>query len=335
MMKNGDEILICPKVAIVILNWNGESDTIELLSGLLSVTYPALMLIVIDNASEVVSVEVLTEWIEANCKKVRQHEEKAVFEAEHEYGHESIEVRLIRSSRNLGFCEGNNLGIAEAVRLGAEYVLLMNNDTLVTPGFLEPMVSAASDRLAGLVGGIITYCDDKERVWWAGGKFDAFLNTARLYDGEKITAIGDNESFSTEWISGCMMMIPSRIYKELGGLPAYYFIWGEEWDYSLMISNAGYRLVVATGSVICHKVGRSLGIMQPLNYYYGIRNGLYLRKKYLSRARWFFWFAYYMMNRTIRYLHLMLTGRVDLVRAGCSAITDFVRGKSGKWDDHD
>jgi hypothetical protein len=71
--------------------------------------------------------------------------------------------------------------------------------------------------------------------------------------------------------------------------------------------------------------------MKPLNYYYGTRNRLIFQRRYLPGHYWYPYFAYYLVNRTARFTQLMLQGRSDLVRAGVAAITDFLLGKTGKW----
>jgi GT2 family glycosyltransferase len=247
-------------------------------------------------------------------------------------GDRDQEFVLIRSPENLGFCAGNNVGMRWAFANGADYVLVLNNDTLVSPDFLEHMVEVAeSNESVGLVGGVITYCSDPDTVWWAGGSFNRYLIAKRIHEGESVSVVPAPEPFETEWISGCMMMIPSWVYSELGGFDEDYFIWSEEWDYSIRVAKAGHKLIVSPEARICHRIGRSLGIMKPLNYYYGIRNGLLFQRRHLPAYLWYPFFCYYLVNRVVRYAQLYLLGRGDLVRAGLDAIVDFMKGKTGKW----
>ncbi len=193
-------------------------------------------------------------------------------------------------------------GMHWAFANGADYVLVLNNDTVVNPGFLAPMVEVAeSDESVGLVGGVITYCSDPDTVWWAGGRFNAVLDASRNHDREPISAINEVSPFETEWVSGCMMLIPRRVFSEVGCYDESYFIWSEEWDYSVRVARAGYRLMVAPKARICHKIGKSLGVMKPLNYYYGIRNGLMFKRKFLPAVKWYPYFVYYLINRAVRY----------------------------------
>lgn len=326
------------KAAIVILNWNGWQDTVELLSSLKEATYEPLLVIVIDNAStDQRSVKEIRGWLDTNqvSHSSCRHDvgssalDKSQLSISWDFGKFFL---LIESTHNLGFCAGNNLGMECASILGAEHILILNNDTLVSPNFLEPMVEvAANDSQVGLVGGIITYCPDQQTIWWAGGEFDRFLNARRLLDTRSIEELPDKPSFETEWVSGCMMLIPTRIYQTFGGYEEDYFIWSEEWDYSLRVRQGGFHHVVATKSRICHKIGRSLGIMKPLNYYYGLRNGLFFKRKFLPFYYWYPYFMYYLINRAIRFTQLALQGRLDLAKAGAVAVMDFILGRTGIW----
>lgn len=324
------------RVAVIILNWNGWKDTIELLASLDQCTYQPLLIVVIDNSSTDSSVSEIKNWLinnetAHNFIEVDDHRSPPAQSEGAIWGNGKYYV-LIESKTNLGFCVGNNFGMGFAALAEADYMLILNNDTLVSENFLQPMIDVAeSDPGIGLVGGVITYCHSPEVVWWAGGKFNKLLIATRLFDGLSVLELPHHDTFETQWISGCMMLIPTRTYSALGGYFEPYFIWSEEWDYSLKVSRAGFKLVVATKSRICHKIGRSLGIMKPLNYYYGIRNQLIFQKRYLNWYIWYPYLLYFLMNRIARFLQLVLQGRSDLAITGTQAIFDYFRGKTGKW----
>lgn len=318
-----------PLVAIVTLNWNGWPDTIELLASLSKTSYENVLVVIVDNASTNDSVVQIQQWLAENRVSFSLHDAGSApsnrrFPARH--------FALVQSKCNLGFCGGNNLGLAWGATAGADYLLVLNNDTLVAPDFIEPLVEAANNvEGVGLLGGVITYCEAMDTVWFAGGTFNRFLESKRLLNGRPVAEVKREEPYETAWISGCMMMIPSDVYGRYGGYEEAYFIWAEEWDYSLKLSEAGFRHVVVPSSRICHKVGRSLGVMQPLNYYYGIRNGMLFKRNYLPSILWHLYLLYYLPNRVLRYAQLLLQGRSDLVRAGVDAVLDGLRGQAGKW----
>ena len=334
-----------PKVAIIILNWNSFQDTIDCLESLQLVDYENLEIIIVDNASKDESLEKILSWSQNKvcCQQLSYEPDdlkigstlvSATDDASSGKSAKRLLV-LIKLFKNTGFCLGNNIGMKQAAADGADFLLLLNNDTTVTSNFLKPMVEAAEqEENIGLVGGIICYAEDPDMIWFAGGSFDKYLETAREHNGESYSGISFDRVFDTEWISGCMTMIPREIYDLLGGYYEEFFIWSEEWDYSLRVKNAGYRLVIASGSRVFHKVGRSLGVMKPLSYYYGTRNRLMLKDMYLSRSvRWTF-LTFFLLSRIPRYTYLALQGRWDLVRAGCAGVRDYFFGRTGKWGNH-
>lgn len=137
-----------PKIGIILVNYNGYADTAECLKSLEAVTYSNQKIYVVDNASTIEPEKELLEYIRA----------RSVY---------------ITTKVNLGFSGGNNLGIARAIEDGCQYVLLLNNDTTVESGFLEPLAEAAvkEENLGCAIGRIMFY-SEPEIVWYAGGVYD-------------------------------------------------------------------------------------------------------------------------------------------------------------------
>lgn len=329
-----------PKVGVVLLNWNGWQDTIQCLESLDQIYYLNTDVVVVDNNSADDSVSRLVSW----CQRVKLPLREAVVPRGYRgaaavpaWGETARSgtirrLTLLRLEENAGFCEGNNIGLAQAAADGSDFLLVLNNDTLVASDFLEPMVEAAlSDRSVGLIGGVICYAERPEIIWFAGGDFDRYLEATRRLDGATIADAKLPEVIESDWISGCMMMISVDVYREIGGFDERFFIWSEEWDYSLRVRKSGRRLVVSGRSRIYHKVGRSLGVLKPLAYYYGTRNRLLLKRMHLSRRYRLAFMLGFLPSRIVRFTQLALDGRWDLVRAGCAAIVDYFAGRTGKW----
>ena len=320
-----------------MINWNGWQDTIACLDSLLVASYPQLDIIVVDNASTDPSWERLNDYcrregIEHNVISYEHAGDAACGDGFAPARRTGKLVHLIRSNTNLGFCAGNNLGMAHAGRLGCDHLLILNNDTVCEAGFLEPLVETAETaERAGLVGGLIAYWEDRGTVWWAGGTFDSFLETRRVGDGRPVSEYCDGDVRRTDWVSGCMMLMPVAVYRRVGGFDERFFIWSEEWDQSLRVRAAGYTLYVDPRSRVYHKVGRSLGVMQPLSYYYGTRNRLLLKKMYLAAWRRLLFMTWFLPSRAFRYLQFLLQRRPDLANAGWWALYDYFSGRSGIW----
>lgn len=131
-----------PLVATVILNWNGRQDTLECLSSLQAVDYPRHMIIVVDNGSTDGAADAIADQFP--------------------------EVIVIINATNLGFAEGCNIGIRRALDENASFVYLLNNDTVVDPNFLRPLLSCfESDRRVGIASSV-NYLYDKPDIPWFG-----------------------------------------------------------------------------------------------------------------------------------------------------------------------
>ncbi len=239
-----------PKIAIVILNWNGKKDTKECLNSLKQITYSNYEIILVDNGSVDGSVEML--------------------EKEHQ------EIVLIKNKENLGFTGGNNVGIKKALEHNADYVLLLNNDTTVEQDFLEKMVGVAEqDASIGIVGPKIYYYSLPYIIWSAGGKYIHFLGKARTNGINKTDSPEYNVQREVSWVTGCAMMIKREVFEKIGLLEEQYFSNYEDLDFCISAERARYTIYYAPEAVIYHKVARDWGgLDNPLYIYYQIRNNL-------------------------------------------------------------
>ena len=245
-----------PKVAIVILNWNGLDDTLECLCSLRAIDYPNYEVIIVDNASEDGDVKVI--------------------EAKH--GHW---IHVIKNKRNLGFAEGNNIGIRYALKQDADYVLLLNNDTTVSPSFLNKMVDAArsDDEIAILIPTIYDYDvpdtiqSQMRKIGWYGppGATIRLQNSKRLVD--------------VEIALGTCMLIKRETVERIGLLSSDYFLQVEDTDYSVRTQRQGFRIVCVPQATIWHKGSASLNKVPAEKLGYFTRNRFLLRAKYATNLQ--------------------------------------------------
>jgi GT2 family glycosyltransferase len=253
-----------PKVFIIILNWNSWSDTLECLESLKSNDYPNYQVVIIDNGSK----------------------EKPVVP--------SPEIKIIYNQENLGFAGGNNIGIKYALEQGADYVLLLNNDTVVSDDFLTKLVKAGeSDREIGLLGPKIYFYPmtgqpdkAKEKIWFAGGQVNWLYNKGQMRGwGEKDNGQYDQPDIQeTEYVTGCCLLIKREAVKKIGLMPEEYFLYYEDTDWSLAAQKAGSKCVFVPAARIWHKGSASSKEGSPSYIYYHVRNGLVLAQRY---APWY------------------------------------------------
>jgi GT2 family glycosyltransferase len=241
-----------PLVSIITVNYDHPDVTCQLLTSLQRITYPATEIIVVDNASPIEDPSVITR--------------------------EFPEVTLIRSERNRGFAGGNNLGIRQA---RGKYILLLNNDTEVDPGFLEPLVSKLeSDSSIGAVSPQIRFFRQPDTFQYAGSApINPYTGRSRgIGYREKDRGQYDRDSI-TAFVHGAAMLVPVRVIQTVGLMAECFFLYYEELDWGKRIRNAGFQLWFVHNSVIYHKESVSTGRMSPLKTYYLNRGRLlYLRR---------------------------------------------------------
>ncbi|HEX4520335.1 MAG TPA: glycosyltransferase family 2 protein [Gaiellaceae bacterium] len=238
-------------VTAVVLSWNRREDTLACLRSLAAVTEPELKTIVVDNASDDGTVEAV----------------RVEFPG----------VELVVNDANLGFAEGNNVGIRRALEAGAEWVLILNNDVEVDPGFLSPLLEEAARRPdVGALGPLILFGPPSETIWFAGARFDprkGYNGRQRGY-GEVADTRFD-EVWETDRICGAAMLVPRAVLEEVGDFDTELFAYYEDTDWSLRARTAGHGLYVVPAGRIWHKVSQSSGgESSPATLYYGTRNAL-------------------------------------------------------------
>lgn len=297
-----------PKVAIIILNWNGWKDTIECLESLYQINYPSYDVIVVDNGSKDNSTLKLKEFCEGKIKVDSEFFEynpnnKPIYVIE--YTREQVEkidrdfkkekyflklpsnkkLRLILNERNYGFVEGNNIAIRYALKvLNPDYILLLNNDTVVDPNFLTELIRVAEDdEKIGVVGPKIYYYDfngRKDIIWFAGGVSD--VKNGKFYHfmiGRPNTK--DTRIKEVDFITGCCMLIKKTVFGRIGLLDIIYFAYCEDIDFSLRAKRDGFKIVYVPIAVIWHKVSATgKGAFSPKKAYYKYRNTIILTKKH-------------------------------------------------------
>jgi len=258
-----------PSIYAIIANWNGKTDTLECLSSLRVVRekQPSLSVVVVDNGSTDGSIE----------------EIKKKF----------FWVHIIDAGENLGFSGGNNRGITYALKQNAEYVWLLNNDTVVDKNVLSAILSFR-DPTVGAVGSKIYFykgCEyHKGRykksdlgniLWYAGGIID-WNNALASHRGVDDVDCGQFDvEMETDFITGCSFFIRTSVIKQVGLLDEFYFMYMEDLDYSLRIQQAGFQTVYNPRSIVFHKnASSSGGSGSSLHEYYLTRNRIRIGMKY-------------------------------------------------------
>ena len=216
-----------PRVEIVLLNWNGYEDTVECVESLKKITYKNWGMIIVDNASSGIDTKMLIQVRNAH---------------------------LIINDKNLGFPGGCNVGMRYAMKKGADYIMLLNNDTIVAPDFLSKLVTTAEAcKGVGIVASAIYYNKEPKKLQYIGGKINWLLGINNTYLCDEIDAGQYRQTIEQDYVPGTSCIIKREVIEKVGYLDEKYFFAIEEFDYCTRIKRAGYKVVLQPASMIWHK----------------------------------------------------------------------------------
>ncbi len=229
-----------PRVAIVVLNWNGWQDTLACIASLQTLDYPNFHIVLVDNGS--------TDGSEAQFLRALSS------------------VELLQTGSNLGFGGGCNVGIRHALAAGAEYVWLINSDATVAPDALSALVRLADENpRLGAVGSVLFDAEAVTRVQlWGGGRVGLWL-------GRSVHCL--NPGTTLDFVSGASMLLRRAALEQVGLFDdTRFFMYWEDTDLGFRLRKAGWMLAVAEDSKIWHKQSASLGLGNPLLDEYATRS---------------------------------------------------------------
>jgi GT2 family glycosyltransferase len=236
------------------------------------------------------------------------------------------ECLIIENSTNRGFCEANNQGIGLALSRGHDYILILNNDTLVDTECLGFLVKRAeSDARIAAVTPKIYFAEPPDRIWFAGGTFSLWKGR-NGHVGYKEQDQGKwNTPRDIEFACGCAFLAHRRVWERLGGFDKRFFWSAEDADWSLRATQSGYKLFYEPAAVVWHKESYSIlrrggkaGIL-----YYWTRNGLLLMVKHGRWRHWITFVPYYFCLTGKRIAVAAWARDWDSVRAAFSGVRDF------------
>lgn len=293
-----------PNVGIVISNYNGWQDTVRCLESLQKQTCRDFEIILLDDASTNDSVQRLQQHLTDNTVFLPQQE-------------------------NTGFAAVNNVGMRRALADGCQWVLLLNNDTVAAPDFVETLLRETP---AGAVScPKMLFLDPPDEIWFAGGELDRATGKVKHLGGHEKDGPAYAEKKQVSFITFCCVLLPRQVIERVGFLDETLFMYCEDVDYCIRLADAGVPMWFLPDARIWHKAGGSAGGM--LSVYYITRNTLYLTCKGKSPA--------YIRARTLpvlltgaaRYALTKLLGRKKGRSYGAfRGALDFWRGRMGRME---
>jgi GT2 family glycosyltransferase len=287
-------------VDIVILNFNQEQDTSECILSLKRMGYKRYRVILVDNGSG-----------GGSGLKIKER---------------FNEIQLLQSKENLGFAGGCNFGIKRSLDDDmTDYILLLNNDTIVGENLLDSLLEIARmDEAIGIIGAVNFYYDKPDQVHMAGHRFLWWLGIQR-----RVLDI-DSKFKELQSVSACCMLIKKEIIRRIGFLDERFFIYYEDSDFCLRAKRAGFKTVAAKDAKVWHKISRIFGIRNSREYYIYTRNQPLFMLKNCPKIFLVNYFIVYFLKVFLRIIYFYVTFRKDISSAVLKGFGDFVNGNFGK-----
>lgn len=287
------------KVAVIIPNYNGERVLFDCISSILQSTHENFAIIIVDDHSAHFPESRLT----------------------------GMDPRIvcIQNGENLGFSASINRGIAYAAAHDFDYVMPLNNDTLIDRNMLSILVKASGCKYVTVP--TMYYAKYRDVIWYGGGKIDS-ENGRVIHTGRNIKSTGQSFIKEVTFATGCCLLIPLSIIKEIGMLDPAYYVYYEDVEFSARIIVNHYRILYVSNALLWHRVNFTTGRVGGNALYYTKRNWLYFIKT-----------SSFIADKRNAYLYVLkdtfgeLCSReysVKQKRALMRAWADFLRGKTGK-----
>ena len=291
-------------VSVITINYNGLEDTCELIETL-PLDDESIEVIVVDNASF--------------------KDEATIIEQRFP------QVIVIRSQENLGFAGGNNLGIKAAT---GRYLFFINNDTLLYSAstFQQLINRLESSKVIGAACPKIRFAWDIKPIQFAGYTPLSLitLRNQAIGCGEKDDG-QYNTAHATPYLHGAAMMVKREVVERIGVMPECYFLYYEEFDWSMMMRHAGYELWYEPAATIYHKESRATGQNSPLKTYYLTRNRLLFAQRNIKMPQRWLTYLYLLGPVALRdLLRNLISNRHPQLSASRTAYCDFLAGRYGK-----
>ena len=296
------------KLAIILVNYNGKQYNEACIDSILAGQSSCdKSIIVVDNASQDDSMELLRKRYNNDAR-----------------------IELIALEDNYGFSYANNVGIRRAIEEGADYVLLLNNDTEIDVDMLARLEECAQRHPDSMIVPKIYYSDRRDVIWSAGGKVSPLIRKVSHIGVDQVDRGQFEEEAEIAFATGCALLIPKGVIEQAGLLDEDFFLYYEDTEYSFRLTGMGIPIYYCPKAVMYHKVGASTkGADSPLCAYYIARNWLLCNRKHLG-SRYPLFLIYFTINRLVCCMLWLVHGKTALVKATIRGIRDYRKKEFGK-----
>lgn len=324
------------RVYVVVLNWNGSSDTEQCVRSLLALNHPNYCILVCDNQSQPADLAATRGWGSGLPGGLQElcADQWPVHPGATTLAHR--QVLLLHTGGNLGFAGGVNVGLRFArAQPDMAFAWILNNDTTVDADALQALVDrATTDSRIGICGSTLIYNHNRDIIQALGGaRYNRWrARSAAVGAFEPASGIPDDPSSverSLAYVNGASMLVSKDFLDSVGPMEESYFLYSEEHDWAQRGVQLGYQLAYAPKSMVFHKHGASIGTSasggSALSLYYLYRNKALFAARHHRET-----LAVSLLSLTWEGLKFLLKGQPAKSRWVIAGLVDFAKGKVGK-----
>lgn len=274
------------KIWVVTVNWNQPELTYQCVNSLRKNNEQPFSLVIVDNGSTDNSVE---------------------------YLQNTYPEKLIETKKNLGFSGGFNVGIRYALSQGADYIFVVNNDTISQPQMLDTLLLSAQQVHADIAAPAIYYLDSPDEIWSAGGNINAILSAP--IDGHSRKKNLPEEPVKREFLTGCALLMHHGVFERIGFFDEGFFLYYEDLDLFMRAKKADLSAWLIPSARLLHHVSGSMDLIKSEDFYYwmGYSSWRYF-SKHVRKWQWFFVIPWRIMHIIKLITHLLLRCRLGVMR---------------------
>ncbi|HOW60514.1 MAG TPA: glycosyltransferase family 2 protein [Candidatus Moranbacteria bacterium] len=281
---------IYPKISVIVLNFNGKKTLDNCLSSVFHSDYSNFDVVVVDNNSE-----------DGSLEQAMKLFSRAYF---------------IKNDDNVGFSKGNNIGIRYALEKFADYVFILNNDTLVEKNTLSLLIDAMENYPLAGIGSPLVFTPDNTSIWFAGGNIHW-----KKMKASHLHKIESEAPYPTEYISGCAMLVKKDVFKKIGLFDERFFLYYEDADFSFRTKEAGFKLIIIPSAHIRHF--EQSNAINKMKAYWLVLSGLIFFRTHSSFLNKLWIFFVYIPLRKLKNYYDVCFGKNNVARDVQKAYKDF------------
>lgn len=322
-----------PSIGIVLLNMNTWKDTIECLESIDRTQNKDYFIVVVDNASTDNSIEHMLAW--AHEKDMLSTILLEVDESgdslrpvtpprmNSECADRRTSISIISSHQNLGFAGGCNVGIRYALEsCNPDFVLLLNNDTIVDPLFIDALIHPlADDKRIGIAGSKILDYANRDEIQTAGMQIIWWVGEIKPAKRQKVQNKENYGYYEVDAASACSLLIRRDVLEKLGLLDTNYIFYYEDVDLCVRARRLGYSVVCAEESKVWHKLSATMKRSIGTREYYSARSLFLFMKKHASKKQWISFRIYFLSIRIWLTLAIIILHHREL-----EAVSPYLKG---------